>query len=166
MTNVQTPTPEPEREGGRVVVGVDGSASSDHALRWAHFLAHTLRTDLEAVSAWQSPATWAAAGSGWAVIPSDGWDPAADATSILESAIDRVLGEGHPNGMVVTVREGSAARVLLEASQGAQALVVGSRGHGGFAGLLLGSVSAACAEHAKCPVLVVHGDTQPPAVPN
>jgi nucleotide-binding universal stress UspA family protein len=46
--------------------------------------------------------------------------------------------------------------MLLDVSTGAQMLVVGSHGHGGFAGLLLGSVSAACAEHARCPVLVVH----------
>lgn len=160
MTNVVTPSPEAEGAGGRVVFGVDGSASSDHALRWAHFLARTLQTDLEAVTVWQSPATWAAAG--WTAIPPDSWNPAADATRILESAIDRVLGESHRSRILVSVEEGSAARVLLDATQGAQALVVGSRGHGGFAGLLLGSVSAACAEHAKCPVLVVHGDTPPP----
>ncbi len=162
MTNIATPSLQAEGEVGRIVVGVDGSASSDHALRWAHFLAQTLRTDLEAVTAWQSPAAWAAAGSGWAALPPGSWNPAADATTLLESAIDRVLGESHRSSILVSVREGSAARVLLDTSQGAQALVVGSRGHGGFAGLLLGSVSAACAEHAKCPVLVVHGDTHPP----
>ncbi len=160
MTNVATPSPQVDGAAGRVVVGVDGSASSDQALRWAHFLAQTLRTDLDAVTAWQSPATWAAAG--WTALPPDTWNPAADATTLLESAIDRVLGESHRSSILLSVREGSAARVLLDASQGAQALVVGSRGHGGFAGLLLGSVSAACAEHAKCPVLVVHGDTPPP----
>jgi len=52
--------------------------------------------------------------------------------------------------------------VLLEVSDGARMLVVGSRGQGGLAGLLLGSVSAAGAEHAACPVLVVHGTTLPP----
>jgi len=52
---------------------------------------------------------------------------------------------------------------LATASEGALMLVVGSRGFGGFTGLLLGSVSAKVAEHARCPVLVVHGDTPPPA---
>ena len=60
------------------------------------------------------------------------------------------------------VVEGGAVQVLLEASNGARILVVGNRGHGGFAGLLLGSVSAACAEHAAGAVLVVHGETPPP----
>ena len=64
--------------------------------------------------------------------------------------------------MQLVVREGGAAKVLLEASEGAVMLVVGSRGHGGFAGLLLGSVSANVAEHAGCPVFIVHGDQPPP----
>jgi nucleotide-binding universal stress UspA family protein len=56
-----------------------------------------------------------------------------------------------------------AAKVLIDASQGATMLVVGSRGHGGFAGLLLGSVSANVAEHASCPVLIIHGHQPLPA---
>ena len=55
-----------------------------------------------------------------------------------------------------------ATKVLLDAGRGARMLVLGSRGHGGFAGLLLGSVSSACAQHATCPVVVVHGDAPPP----
>jgi nucleotide-binding universal stress UspA family protein len=64
--------------------------------------------------------------------------------------------------MNLVVREGNPAHVLLESSAGAMMLVVGSRGRGGFAGLILGSVSAAVAEHASCPVLVVHGDKPVP----
>jgi nucleotide-binding universal stress UspA family protein len=60
------------------------------------------------------------------------------------------------------VHEGGASKVLLDASEGAIMLVVGSRGHGGFAGLMLGSVSANVAAHASCPVLVIHGDQAPP----
>jgi hypothetical protein len=65
--------------------------------------------------------------------------------------------------MNLVVREGNPAHVLLESSAGAMMLVVGSRGRGGFAGLILGSVSAAVAEHASCPVLVVHGDKPVPS---
>jgi nucleotide-binding universal stress UspA family protein len=65
--------------------------------------------------------------------------------------------------MNLVLREGNPAHVLLEHSAGALMLVVGSRGRGGFAGLMLGSVSAAVAEHASCPVLVVDGDKPVPA---
>ncbi|MDQ1560876.1 MAG: hypothetical protein QOE85_217, partial [Actinomycetota bacterium] len=52
--------------------------------------------------------------------------------------------------------EGNADEILIEQSRGAEMLIVGSRGHGGIAGVLLGSVSAKCAEHAHCPVLIIH----------
>jgi hypothetical protein len=60
------------------------------------------------------------------------------------------------------VQQGSPAKVLVEASAGARMLIVGSRRHGGFAGLCIGSVSDAGSAHACCPVLVIHGDTPPP----
>jgi nucleotide-binding universal stress UspA family protein len=64
--------------------------------------------------------------------------------------------------MEFEVGEGGAAKVLLDACKGATMVVVGSRGHGGFSGLLLGSVSANLAEHAPCPVLIIHGHNGPP----
>ena len=56
-----------------------------------------------------------------------------------------------------TVREGNPAKILLEAADGADLLVVGSRGHGGFAEALLGSVSQHCVHHAPCPVVIIRG---------
>lgn len=91
----------------------------------------------------------------WAADPGD-WQTDVNAKTVLDEALDAVFGEQRPPGLVTTVREGHASTVLLEVSEDADMLIVGSRGHGGFAGLLLGSVSAAVAEHARCPVLVVH----------
>ncbi|MEO6957699.1 MAG: universal stress protein [Antricoccus sp.] len=156
MTTDQTP------QENRVVVGVDGSESSQHALRWAQFMAHATASNLEVVAAWQPYTALGSMGVGLVIMPSD-WDPARDAEVALTATVDEVLGTQRPAGLTLTVREGNAAQILLEASAGARMLVVGSRGHGGFAGLLLGSVSAACTEHATCPVLVLHGDTPAPS---
>jgi Universal stress protein family len=82
---------------------------------------------------------------------------------VLENTVRAVFGEQPLAGMHLSVIEGGAAKVLLDRCAGAVMLVVGSRGHGGFAGLLLGSVSANVAEHAACPVFIVHGDQEPPS---
>jgi nucleotide-binding universal stress UspA family protein len=141
----------------RIVVGVDGSEPSRQALRWARSLARAFDAEIEAVTAWTFPTVGAGAPN-WP----DDWDPAADAAQVLHEAVVATLGE-HPDTPVhERVVEGGAARTLLEISSGARMLVVGSRGHGGFSALLLGSVSAACAEYAAGAVLVVHGDTPPP----
>jgi nucleotide-binding universal stress UspA family protein len=145
----------------RIVVGVDGSEPSKNALRWAHFVATAAGTYLEAVAAWEPFTAFGWIGVGWVTVPSD-WNPALDAEKLLTATVDEVFAGERPAGLQLTVREGNAAKVLLEVSVGARMLVVGSRGHGGFTGLLLGSVSAACAEHATCPVLVLHGDTTAP----
>jgi len=136
----------------RIVVGIDGSDSSVQALRWAAGIATAAGARVEAVGAWSFPA-----GYGWATVPVE-WHPADDIATVLAGSFKTVFGTTEPDNAVALTREGGAARVLLEQSAGAALLVVGSRGHGGFAGLLLGSVSAAVAEHATCPVLVVHGD--------
>ncbi|MET3803018.1 nucleotide-binding universal stress UspA family protein [Nakamurella sp. UYEF19] len=143
-----------------IVVGIDGSEQSQQALRWARFLAEQLGCTLQAVTAWQlfGEAGWG--GYGWSVVPGV-FDPVKTAEQILAGAVNDVLGANHPDGLVLTANEGASAKVLLEVAKDARMLVVGSRGHGGFAGLLLGSVSSACAEHAECPVLVIHGDSGP-----
>jgi nucleotide-binding universal stress UspA family protein len=148
----------PDSSERRIVVGVDGSRHSVEALRWAAYQASALGAGLEAVTAWEYPASF-----GWAAVPSD-WDPAKDMEKVLQDAVSEAFGDRLPAGIELQVREGGAARVLIEASQGATMLVVGSRGHGGFAGMLLGSVSANVAEHASCPVLIIHGDHSAPAV--
>jgi len=135
--------------GGRIVVGVDGSAASTAALRRAAHIAQALDCSLVAVTTWQFPQSW----PGYSI--SD-WSPEEDAKLIGAQAADDVFGAQHPEWFSIVIREGSPARQLLAESSGAEMLVVGSRGLGGFAGLLLGSVSSACAEHATCPVLVVH----------
>lgn len=145
-----TERPDPDRK--RIVVGVDGSESSKAALRWAARLTPVISGDIEAVISWEYPVNY-----GWAgLIPAD-WRPDVDARKILEQTLDDVFGADGPPNVVTKVCEGRASYVLLETSVDADLLIVGNRGHGGFVGLLLGSVSAACSEHAKCPVLVVHG---------
>ena len=134
---------------GRIVVGIDGSESSKHALRWAARLAAAEGARVEAIIAWAYPQVY-----GSPVDPI--WRPDLDADTVLTDTLREVFGDERPAGLEGVVVHGSARTVLIEASRGASLLVVGSRGHGGFAGLLLGSVSSACSEHAHCPVLVFH----------
>jgi len=142
----------------RIVAGVDGSEHARDALRWAAHIAQAVGARVEAVIAWEYPAAL-----GWSVVPDD-WDPAEDMRKVLQETVTDVFGDQPPAGLQQLVHEGGAARVLIEACEGATMLVVGSRGHGGFSGLLLGSVSANVAEHAPCPVLIIHGDQAPPPV--
>lgn len=136
--------------GGRMVVGYDGSGSADAALEWAVRQAAASGAVLEVVTAWRWPTSYGAP----VPVPSD-YDPAGDAAKLLDEGLAKVR-SGHPE-LVVRPRvvEGPAAQVLVDASAGADLLVVGSRGHGELAGMLLGSVSEHCTAHAHCPVLVV-----------
>ena len=136
---------------GHIVVGVDGSPSSKAALRWALDYAGLTGKRVTAVSAWQYPHDY-----GFATTPAEVWHPDTDAAEALEAAVRDVTGDDRPEEFEAITRQGHPTMVLLDLGNEADLLVVGSRGHGGFAGLLLGSVSAACAEHARCPVLVMH----------
>ena len=146
---------QPTGEKPAIVVGVDGSPESRSALRWAARIADAIGARIEAVMVWEVVSSF-----GWGVLP-----PPSPPRSELEDQLAKIVievFEGNlPSGLTSRVLEGSAAASLIAESNNAQLVVVGSRGHGGFAGLLLGSVSAKVAEHASCPVLVVHGDVPP-----
>jgi nucleotide-binding universal stress UspA family protein len=142
--------------GPFVVVGIDGSEESKQALRWARSLAVPLHAQVNAVAVWHLPYGYAAV-----AIPAE-WDPKHDMERLLLDTVTEVVGSQLPESLRLIIREGNPAKELLDAATGAALIVVGSRGHGGFAGMLLGSVSSHVAEHAACPVLVVHGDAQPP----
>jgi nucleotide-binding universal stress UspA family protein len=144
-------------ETRRIVVGVDGSEGSQQALRWAARIAEATGAGIDVVAAWELTSLY-----GWsalAAIPAL-YSPQPDIEKSVNETVDEVFGPDRPAGMRVKVLEGPAARTLLTVSEDALMLVVGSRGLGGFTGMLLGSVSAKVAEHASCPVLVVHG-TEP-----
>lgn len=132
----------------RIVVGVDGSEPSKLALRWAARIAAAEGAYVEAIMAWQIP-TLAYASMEPIVGMHDAMEQA------LMETVDEVFDGQRPADMQLHTFQGGGAPVLLDASQGALMVVVGNRGRGGFAGLLLGSVSAKLAEHAECPVLVV-----------
>lgn len=144
----------------RIVVGVDGSPESIGALRWAAGYAALVAADVDAVTVWQQPIRFSAA----VAIPYD-WDPRQDATDTLADVVKQVYEQESPDGVRLVVREGNPAKELVGQAEGALLLVVGSRGRGGFTGLLLGSVSGSVAAHAHCPVLVMHGEAAPPAAP-
>jgi nucleotide-binding universal stress UspA family protein len=142
---------------------VDGSSSSIGALKRGVRIASALGLPLEAVAAWHLTDVYGGY-AGEAYIPSSDV-LSAGAEAMLDDTTAAVFGdEARPSWFHGSVREGGTTRTLLEESEGAEMLIVGSRGHGGFAGLLLGSVSEACAEHATCPVLVFHEDPSAAAV--
>ena len=139
--------------GGRIVVGVDGSPSSHRALRWATQRAKLTGASLEVVTCWEFPVTY-----NWSPpYRPIGVDLARDAHGKLQRTVAEALGDDPGVDIKLTVVDGHAAPVLLDAAKGASLLVVGSRGHGAFTGMLLGSVSDHCVRHASCPVIVVRG---------
>ncbi len=142
------------RRGDRVVVGVDQSAHSRRALSWAVEEAELRGASLEVVHAWLAP-----------LARYDGPGPVdldlADRRG--QAILDKAMASIGISGVEVTAMpvEGEPAPVLVRAAEGADLVVVGSRGHGGFTALLVGSVSQRCVESAPCPVVVVPRDWEP-----
>ncbi|MEH1015480.1 universal stress protein [Micromonospora sp. CPCC 206060] len=137
---------------GRIVVGVDGSPASKDALRWAARQAAVAGGTVEAVMAWEYPTYY-----GWGQVPDVDFEGGARAT--LTEAVDDALGGDRTIDVDQVVVAGNAAQVLIDAAKDAVLLVVGSRGHGGFTGALLGSISQHCTQHATCPVVVIRHAT-------
>jgi nucleotide-binding universal stress UspA family protein len=139
-----------------IVVGVDHSDGAKEALRFAFEEAQLRLATLRAVHAWQFGYIGAPGIEG--SIPILGAE-LGEHRSAAEAALDATIREAIPDPGDVRIErrvlEGAAASVLVEESRAADLLVVGSRGHGGFAQLLLGSVSQQCAQHAECPVVIV-----------
>ena len=140
---------------GRIVVGIDGSQASRHALLWALAEARTRRAALEAVHVWRYPAwTYAPMIMTPPVFAHD--DLVSEARAVLDHAVDEVLaGEADPPAIERLILEGAAAEQLVKHAGDADLLVVGHRGRRGFAGLLLGSIAHQGAAHAAYPVVIV-----------
>ncbi|SDP38312.1 Nucleotide-binding universal stress protein, UspA family [Nakamurella panacisegetis] len=143
----------------RIVAAVDGSPSSVRGLAQALRLSTDPEVRVTAVQVWHRY---------YGVNLPSTWTPEADALRVLENSIHAAgVDPGRIERLVI---EGDATQELLRLSRTADLLVLGSRGHAGMAGLLIGSVSSACAAHAHCPVLVVHADDRllgrPPGPPD
>ncbi|GAA3055402.1 MULTISPECIES: universal stress protein [Actinomycetes] len=143
--------PDGSRRHG-VVVGVDGSEQSLRAAHWAAAEANRRQLPLTVVTAYSLPAFAASSMDGGYALMDE---------SALRQGSEKVIDQAkeflrdYPGEVEYTIESGDPAGVLLDYSQEAEVLVVGSRGRGGFLGRLLGSVSAALPAHAKCPTVVV-----------
>jgi nucleotide-binding universal stress UspA family protein len=141
-----------DRTDGPVIVGFDGSPGAEHAIQAAFEAANARSSELIAIRAYELPLVW----GGYGVSPEyvDPTEIEAEERQSLDEAV-ATWREKYPNVPVKTVvARGSAARVLVGVSKTAQLVVVGTRGHGGFAGLLLGSVGQQLLHHAESPVLI------------
>ncbi len=153
-----------DRINGQIVVGVDGSAESRTALAYALHDAARRGVGVEVVSAFDPVPSWAY-GYG---LPASAETPAELREAVLKETqqlVEEVVaGLGAAAGSVPTHVEalvGNAAQVLTDRAQGAAELVVGHRGRGGFARLMLGSVALHCVQHAACSVVVVRAQPEP-----
>jgi nucleotide-binding universal stress UspA family protein len=149
-------TTQVRKTARRFVVGVDGSEESRAALRWSADQAVAQGARLEVVCAWDLPFSGLA--TSYSPEPAglpDSREVARRAENALDQTLRDVLGTDTPLDIERVVEKGDPAEVLLRRSEGADLLVVGSRGHGGFSRLLIGSVSEKCVRHATCSVTVI-----------
>lgn len=136
-----------------ILVGVDGSESAFEALKWAAQQARLVGTPILAVATWQYPKTY-----DWSELLPQEADFSSAAERVLKRSVDAVRAEDPSLTIEAKVFEGHPAMILVDLSHSASLVVVGSRGHGEFVGMLLGSVSAFLASHAHCPVVIVRGE--------
>ena len=139
-----------------VVVGVDGSAESVTALKWAADYAAATGATITAVLSWHYPAQVGPAPVGVAPKPVTD-EVRAHMQETLDKALTEVFGTSTPANVQTKLDYGHPAAVLVDESREADLLVVGHRGHGAFTGMLVGSVSMHCVTNAACPVVVVRG---------
>jgi nucleotide-binding universal stress UspA family protein len=149
MTLDTSDTLQPQTSPGRIVVGIDGSPASIDAIDWAGRQAHLTHATLEIIMTWDWPTTF-----GWTMYLPEGYEPSEGMPEILSKAADGLRGKYPDLEITTRLLQGHPAPLLIEASKGADLLVVGSRGHGEFVGMLIGSVSEYCATNAHCPVLI------------
>ena len=132
-----------------VVVGVDGSDDSKAALKWAVEYGQRYEAPVEALAVWDIPTSY-----GYLAAYAESGEKIEERTrELLEETVRDAVGAD--SAVVQKTERGHPSSTLVEASKSAQLLVLGTRGHGAFAGMLLGSVSQHCVAHSKCPFVVV-----------
>lgn len=140
-----------------MLVAFDGSPSANAALKWAAEHASQLQMQIEVVNVWEyaeSALDVAGVGFGSAGYVGES-DPQLWSEGILKEGVSVAFGK-HADEIKVSSIEGGIVRTLVELTKGASLLVMGSRGHGKLADLILGSISESCAAKSKCPVVIVH----------
>jgi len=133
----------------RIVVGIDGSECSLAALQWAARQAQLTDSPLEVCMSWERLQY----GLGF-VLP-DSFDPESEARTLLDDEINKIRIAFSGVEFSPVLVEGHPAPALVEATRGADLLVVGSHGYGAFTGMMLGSVSEYCVQHVSCPITIV-----------
>ncbi len=135
---------------GKIVVGVDGSDLGSEALRWAVEEAALRGMEVHAVTAWWIPGGF---GDVWTVVP--GVDYEGNAQMVMDAAINAALTPEKAAHVVKHLVQGNPASAIIDLAKPDDLIVVGSHGHGGFVGSVIGSVSQRVVSHAHCPVVIV-----------